>query len=340
MLDDPGLNPEELRQALQSSWGLAALRFVFVPGHDMQAASYQVHAGETAFFLKVRFDPVLAAPLEVPRALLEAGVPNIPAPLRTRSSALSAPMGERTLMLYPFIRGRSAMAVGLTDDQWVTFGQTLRAVHDSGLESRFAQALPMERFDVPAAASVKKIREVAERQPQTSGASHRLAQVYRQQAERIDAVLARSEELGATLGERRLGRVLCHTDIHTNNILVTDAGEIHLVDWDGPMIAPRERDLWFVIGGKIARNVESHEEARFFEGYGTVSIDREAIIYYRYERFLEDLAEFGRTVFLDPLPTAAARDREVDLTESYFGPLSLLATAEQVRPVAALGDRR
>jgi spectinomycin phosphotransferase len=335
MLDDPGLDPEELREAVRMAWGIAATGLAFMPGHDMQAASYRLDSGTASYFLKVRFGPVLDASLEVPSALSETGVRHIPVPVRTNSSALWDPMGDRSLLLYPFIHGRSAMQLGLTDDQWVEFGQTLRAVHNSGLAARFAQALPVERFDMPAARAVAQIRDVAEQRPHASPAGRRLAEVYRQRTARIDAVLARAEELGGLLRERRFERVLCHADIHANNILVSDRGEIHLVDWDSPMIAPRERDLLFVIGSTTGRRVEPHEEARFFQGYGAVEVDRHAIVYYRYERFLQDLAEFGRSVFLEPALTEAARHHEVDLVEWYFGPDGLLATAEEVTLIAA-----
>jgi spectinomycin phosphotransferase len=331
VLDDPELDTGDLRTALRMSWGITATRLTFIPGHDMHAASYEVAAGDGGtFFLKVRFGPSHHASLEIPSALRQAGIPNIPAPMRTRSSSLWAPIEDRTLILYPFVRGQSAMELGLNEAQWRTFGQTLRSIHDSGLESRFSQSLPVETFRIPAAASVTEMLEVADHPPRSSDAGRRLTEIFRQQAGRIDSILARARELGKNLRERTFDRVLCHSDIHANNILVDNDGDIHLVDWDGPMIAPRERDLWFVIGSRIGRPTEPHEEAWFFEGYGTVSVDREAIIYYRYERFLEDLAEFGRSVFVDPLLTDAGRMHEVDLFDWYFGSYGLLATAEQV----------
>jgi len=233
-------------------------------------------------------------------------------------------------VLQPFVHGRNAMVAGLTDDQWRSFGATPRVVHDSGLERSFADRLPVETFALAAAAPVRRIFEDALLQTFRSPAARRLAAFCRQQAGRIGATLERAEVLGALLRARSFDLVLCHTDIHAANILVTYAGGIVLVDWDAPMIAPRERDLLFVIGSRIARRVEPHEEARFFEGYGTVEVDPEAIVYYRYERILEDIGVDAASVFGDDSQTEETRQAQVDLVMSFFAPGGMLASAEQV----------
>lgn len=277
----------------------------------------------------MRFDAVQEAALDVPRALLEAGVPNILAPLRTRSSGLWVATRFGSITLQPFVHGRNAMVAGLTDDQWRTFGSTMRAVHDSGLELPFADRLQVETFALAAAAPVRDNLMLAETQTFESPAARRLAIFWREQAGRIGATLQRADELGGLLRARSFERVLCNADIHAANILVTGEGRIFLVDWDGPMIAPRERDLLFVIGSRIARRVEPHEEARFFEGYGTVEVDPEAIVYYRYERILQDMGVDSASVFGDASLTEASRQAQVDLLMSFFAPGGDLESAEQ-----------
>lgn len=330
MLEDPGLDPAELAGALQVAYGIDATALSFVPGYDLQAASYEVVTPDGSFFLKVRFGAVEEATLDVPRALLEAGVPNILAPIRNLSSALWTPMDCRSLTLQPFVRGQNAMGAGLTDDQWRTFGATLRALHDSGLERSFADRLPVETFALPAATPIRRILGLAEGRTFESPAARELAAFWRERADRIDATLERAEELGTRLRARSFDRVLCHADIHAANILVTEEGGIFLVDWDGPMIASRERDLLFVIGSRIARRVEPQEEAHFFEGYGAVQVDPEAIVYYRYERILEDMEVDGASVFGDDSLTEATRQAQVDLIMTFFAPGGDLEGAEQV----------
>ncbi len=86
----------------------------------------------------------------------------------------------------------------------------------------------------------------------------------------------------------------------------------------------------FVIGSRIARRVAPPEEARFFEGYGTVEVDPEAIVYYRYERILEDIGVDAASVFGDDSQTEETRQAQVDLLMSFFAPGGMLETAEQV----------
>jgi spectinomycin phosphotransferase len=98
------------------------------------------------------------------------------------------------------------------------------------------------------------------------------------------------------------------------------------------MLAPRERDLLFVIGSRIARTVEPHEEAWFFGGYGEPPrpVDREAIVYYRFERIFEDLAAIGQSVHGATDVPESSRLEEVELAESFFAPGGIIESVEWI----------
>lgn len=332
MRDDPGLDLGRIAACLDAEYGLRVASVQFLPiGYDLDAVVYEVTSGDgSAWFLKIRFGPVHEPGLLVPRALIERGIGNVVAPLLTRSSRLWCSCDDNNIVLYPFIRGQNAMAVGLSADQWRQFGATLRAVHDSALGETFRDRLRIETFALPSAALVRRVQGVVDGMAFASPTAERFAAFWREHAARIGSILARAEELGRSLQSRSFQHVLCHADIHAANILVGDDGQIHLIDWDGPLIAPRERDLLFVVGSRIARVVEPREEDWFFAGYGPVEIDSDTLVYYRYERIIEDIGEFGKSAFLDPDLSEQARAEGTELATSFFAPGGDLDRTETV----------
>lgn len=332
MRDDPRLNLDLITACLDAQYSLRVSAITFLPlGYDLNAGVYNVIAeDEVAYFLKARFGPVDESGLIVPWALAERGIRNVLAPLQTRSGELWCSCEGCSLVLYPFIAGTSAMVAGMGDDQWREFGSTLQAVHSSGLAEEFRGRLPGETFGLSSAALLHRILELTQTTEFENAVAAQFAAFWREHDARIDEMLTRAEELGRRLQSRSFDHVLCHADIHAANILVGDDGQIHLIDWDGPMIAPRERDLLFVVGSIIARVVEPREEEQFFTGYGPVDIDTEALIYYRYERIVQDLGEIGQSVMLDPNRSDRMRAEESRLAMSFFAPGGDIDHAETV----------
>jgi len=326
------LDLDTITTCLEAQYGLRVSAITFLPlGYDLNAAVYKVLAEDgTAYFLKVRFGPVQESGLLVPWALSERGIRNVLAPLQTRSSALWCSCDGSSLVLYPFVAGQDAMVTGMSDDQWREFGSTLQAVHSSGLGEEFRGRLPVETFALPSAALVRRMLDLAETTQFENVVAAQFAAFWRENAARIHQMLDRAEDLGRQLQSRSFEHVLCHADIHAANILVSDDGPIHLIDWDGPLIAPRERDLLFVVGSIIAGVVEPREEDLFFAGYGSVDIDREALIYYRYERVVQDLGEIGQSVLLEPNRSDRLRAEESRLARSFFAPGGDIDHAEAV----------
>jgi spectinomycin phosphotransferase len=335
MRDDPGLKAKNISVCLKQQYDLAAVSIEFLPiGYDPIAAAYKIDASDgRRFFLKLRFGPVNEASLLVPQALNDHGVRNVLAPLPTGTGALWLPVTGVpgcNGMLYPFIAGENAMIAGLTDEQWRMFGFTLRVVHNSGLQTQFRDVLPHESFALPSAALVRRMLALPDNVLDGGPAGGRVGSWWRAQSDRIRGVLARAEELGEQLRTMTFGHVLCHADIHAANILVGEDGAIWLIDWDGPLIAPRERDLLFVIGSTIARAVEPHEEERFFEGYGAAEVDPTALAYYRYERAIEDIGVFAEGIFLNPALSNEARAEDAAMLMNFFKPGGDLDRAESI----------
>jgi spectinomycin phosphotransferase len=92
--------------------------------------------------------------------------------------------------------------------------------------------------------------------------------------------------------------VLCHSDIHGGNVFIDKNDTLYIVDWDEPILAPKERDLMFI--GEGVANVwnNPHEEQLFYKGYGKTDVNTVILAYYRLERIVEDIALYGNELLL------------------------------------------
>ena len=73
--------------------------------------------------------------------------------------------------------------------------------------------------------------------------------------------------------------------------------ELTIVDWDEPILAPKERDLMFIGGGVGGIWNNDQEVAWFYQGYGQTDIDLVALSYYRYQRIVVDIAGCAEQIF-------------------------------------------
>lgn len=72
--------------------------------------------------------------------------------------------------------------------------------------------------------------------------SCRLAASLKAHQGQIEELIRRVGDLAGVLVAEPPELVLCHSDIHAANLLVDDrSGELYIVDWDDPILAPKER---------------------------------------------------------------------------------------------------
>jgi spectinomycin phosphotransferase len=122
----------------------------------------------------------------------------------------------------------------------------------------------------------------------------------------IHRLVDRAEQLGQKIQDQSHEFVLCHSDIHGGNVLIDGNEIIYMVDWDDPIMAPKERDLMFIGGGVANVWIKLHEEKFFYKGYGKTDVNMTILAYYRHERIVEDIALFGQQLLLT---TAGGDDR-------------------------------
>ncbi len=197
------------------------------------------------------------------------------------------------------------------------------------LDRALTDLLPRESFVPASLHALKPFHARVLSDDAYSARNPAAARFWRDNAEQISTIIARADELGPLLAAQKLPQVLCHADIHTANVMVDDEGGLHYVDWDGPMIAPRERDLKFIMGGSIGDPVTPDQETHFLAGYGDITLNTIALAYYRYEWVIEDIADYGHQLFDDTGRSAESQRDALSSVRRIFGPGDVADMANQ-----------
>lgn len=275
---EAGPDRAALEAAVEAAYGVTGRLVAMEGGYDSAATVYRLGADHV---LKARRGRPYEPGVVVPAALAEQGMPGIPAPIGTVDGRLwtSTGNGELGLTLHPFIEGTTAAAIGLSPDQWRQFGAMVRRLHDAELP---VAGLPAERHQ-PKWGGADRTWDDARAVVPCLGDDHRNT---------FARLIDDAEKLATELPDSP--HVLCHADLHTYNVLVDPADGLWLLDWDEVMLAPRERDLMFVTGGGISRELVSPDAERAFaSGYGDVRLDADALRYYRLTWAVQDIADYG-----------------------------------------------
>ncbi len=326
MREPPANLPDEtLRACLRARYGLIVDELTFLPiGHDSSAWVYRARTvGDGAYFLKVRTQVTNEPGLLVPRYLRDHGVERVVAPLLTGEGALWTTAGAYALILYPFVAGTTATERGMSERQWIDYGAILGQIHATTPASDLARMMRRETFTPVGARTIEDVGQRVRARSYDHPAAHELAAFWRSRQGDIRTLLQRADDLGRHLARKEPPFVLCHADIHTNNVMLDADGQVWIVDWDETVLAPRERDLMFVIGGLVG----PRQEELFFQGYGETSVDPLALAYYRYARAVEDIGDYGEQVFLRPDLGPGARRAAVEGFMSLFTPGSIVSLA-------------
>ncbi len=293
VIDRPDIDEELLAAQVRAGWDPEVASVAFLPlGLDGRAWAYAVMAGGVErYFLKVRAE---RAPIEVPQFLRTAGL-----------NQVVAPIGETAwsgyqLLLYPFVPGSSRWEPGLTDAQWIDYGTFLGALHaavvPSGVEVR------TETF---ASTAPDRLRALSPAAATSDFAAH-------WHAREIEVLARRVTDLERQAAAARHPFVLCHADIHPGNLMAEGDGPLSVVDWDAPILAPRELDLMFVLGTDFGEHpINAHREALFRQGYGHLEVDETVLDYYRQERIADDIAVFAASLLADPPASAESRANDL-----------------------------
>ncbi len=296
------LPSQRIIDSLNADYGIKAIALTLLPiGADMNASVYKAEMQNgQSYFVKLkrghRYDMSVAI-----LALLQAsGIQKIIPAVKTTHGKLTQHINDFTLTVYPFIDGQNGFCYNLTDSQWIALGNVLRQVHEFDVPSSIKDLIRKEAYSDKWRKTVRELDAHIDKPLNGDEPALKLQSLMREHRVAIRRLVERAEALSQKVQEQSSEFVLCHSDIHGGNVLIDENGSLFIVDWDDPIMAPKERDLMFIGGGVANVWNNPREEEFFYKGYGKTEINQALLAYYRHERIVEDIAEYGQALLLTP----------------------------------------
>jgi hypothetical protein len=291
------LDYDLLADALHRDYGLSVEHLIFVPKGQV-AYSYIVTCTDGArYYLKVLDDSRLACisagrfdfylPL-TDRLYTEGVFRYLSHPVRTLTGALYTAFDARPLILFNFIEGENPDEAALhTPAVWRQLARHMATIHNSA-SSLTLDCPYVETFVIPfEAALCDGLRALPSITAGDGEGRLALRDLLLPHQGTILGYLEQVHRLADRARHLNPSLVLCHTDIHSLNLLLNSAGDLYILDWEGAMLAPREHDLFMFTGDHFPAFLS---EYRRWAGQPPLHADLFAFYFYR--RNLEDLTDW------------------------------------------------
>ena len=253
----------------------------------------------SSYFVKLKrghlHDDISAIVIDL---LRNAGIGQIIPIIKTVRGQKAQRIDEFTLTVFPFIDGRDGFSRDLTNDQWYTLGKVMKQIHEINVPTRVQTKIRRESYSSKWRQALRSLYPLIEAEPSGDRIAVNLLTFMKKHMTAIHRLVDRTEQLAQMAQDQSSQIVLCHSDLHGGNVLIDENDAIYVVDWDDPIIAPKERDLMFIGGGVANVWNKSHEKELFYKGYGKTEVNMTLLAYYRHERIVEDIAVYSQQLLL------------------------------------------
>lgn len=298
MLTPPvDLTDETVASVVRSGWGVDVVETTYLPvgfgSHhwrvtDPAGARWFVTADDLRTRQRSADDSIdaayarLHAALGTACAVREAGASFVVAPVRSRDGAVVVRCAERfAVAVYPHLEGRQRDFADVLDcadsDGVVTLLATLHGTQPDGCRPA------AETFEL----SNRDRLTAALRGERRAGGGPYAEPVHRllvRRGPKLEQALGSYDRRVADARAARRPLVVTHGEPHPGNLIETAAGWA-LVDWDTTLLAPPERDLWFV-------GSDPEWVAERYHALTGRAVDRSLLALYRLMWDLKDIAEY------------------------------------------------
>src|SRR2546425_1354463 len=294
MLAESNIDESLLKDVIRDKFGIRLVNLTLVPKWEA-ARGYMIESSNhKSFFLKIYWDDKIpdSAFMFADDLFARAGIVNIAHPIPTSHGQMRIQIRDLQIALFDWISGETAQEHKLTDKQLERLGELLAKIHQS--KTIIGEYSVKETFEIPFKdrflAIFDSMSKIAGKSTKYKTKLKLFLEPHRQEFTRESETL---EKLQRKVKAMKPEFVNCHGEPSPGNILSSDNGEDHLLDWDEPIFAPKEKDLLF-----FKDNVEP-----VMKGYSVFSrdtvIDQDVLEFYGHMWNLGEIAYYGSKLLFE-----------------------------------------
>ncbi|UHA73427.1 aminoglycoside phosphotransferase family protein [Paenibacillus sp. 481] len=213
----------------------------------------------------------------------------IPVPLLTRNSKYTCEDKRGIYQLFEYIDGTTIGNQPLTNIQIRQLAEIIAELHRYGADISMSTTAIQEDFRLSFA---EQLREMLNKD--LHSLPREVSELVAPYLDILHKLISNLESISKELQNSELSMRLCHTDLHSWNMMQTDQ-QLVLIDWEGLKLAPVEADLMFLVDKPY---FESFMEI-YLQTHHNFVINENALRFYQIRRKLEDVYEFMEQIVYD-----------------------------------------
>lgn len=299
MISEPNILIDDMRQWLIETYPLTVKTLEFMPYRECAWHYRVVDDTDAAYILKLSQNGLCGSgrisdqTIRAWQALYyEFGITQMPPPpLRGTTGAYINMLHDWTAVLVKYIEGTPAYQTALDETHQRLLGTLVARLHRCKLHPR--ERPQPEDFSPRLAPMLRRIldevqfstRKYAPFHLKLLGILHKLAEPLAQKlAEfvRLQKLLQHDAGLHADF-------VLCHGNPSPGNVIITPDNNVFLINWDAPVFAPRERDLYFLLDKPAVM-------LAYQNGVGDYNLRQEVLNFYQLAWDLGEIVDYGTRI--------------------------------------------
>ena len=256
----------------------------------------------------------------------QEGIDQVTYPIKTKTGDFKSLFGDTVLVIWTFVEGKMANEKKRKTESFLEgLANLLGRIHNSTSNLKL-DSIEKFSFDLEFRKDLLFcIKEATACTTSKDKSFNKLQKLINQYAEVILESLVYIEELSLKLQDKdEINYVLCHSDPIIHNIIIDSKNKIHLVDWDGAVLAPFEQDIWFyILDDKFELFFQKYKEASGFK-----TLDEDIIVFLFYERTLADLTDWIYRILFEEITPDQIKSDFKELEEDCWPVLSNIKELE------------